>query len=113
MRVDPRETLAEDVDMARGWGEQPRGDVEQRRLAATRRTHNRHERAGSDVERRVANRRVAARGMPLGTRTRGERAGDLLERQRGRRRRRRLHQRYFCVAFCTKAMSSVLDKSKL
>src|SRR6185312_9197610 len=104
--VEALQRRAVDHHRARRRVEEPRREVEQRRLAAARRADDRHELAGRDGERRVAHRRVA-----LAAAARRERAGDGVERER-RRRARRGHL-YFCAAFCWKAMSTVLAMSTL
>src|SRR4029079_17238466 len=95
---------------AGGRRQQAGGYIEQCRLAATRRPHDRHELAGCDDQRRVADGNVVGVRCTLAPVASRESAGDVLERKRGRLRRQHGY-RNFCAAFCAKLMLMVFARS--
>ena len=76
--IDAGKRRAQHAHVARRGLQQPGRDIEQRRLAATGRAHDRDEFSGGDGERRVLDRGIALAALFA----RCKRARDMVERQR-------------------------------
>src|SRR5205807_2365625 len=111
--VQARQWRAVDEDAAGGGREQPGGDVEQRRLAASGGTYHRDELAGPHLERQALDGGVGR----LAAAHRRKGAADGVERQRrgGRARceTRCAHLPSFCCAASTNRFSKVFSRSIL